>query len=68
MTDPDYKQIALWSGADSDTAMELAVELYGKEAVTAAAWCAFAAWSECRQEDYRFWFDIFKRLTGAGHA
>jgi hypothetical protein len=38
------------------------ITLYGDQAPTAAAWCAFIAWCEESDEDYRFWSDIFQRL------
>ena len=65
MTDADeIGEISVWEGFDPDAAMQAAIALYGPRAVTAAAHCAFAAWCDCREADYRFWFSIFLRLGG----
>lgn len=53
---------------DSDAAIELAIGVYGKEAATAAAHCAQEARMDGREADYKFWFDIFQQLIGAGRA
>ena len=47
-------------------AASAARELYGKDACTAAAWCALEAHFDGRTDDYRFWFTVFCRLGGAG--
>lgn len=47
-----------------DVAVASAAELYGKSASVMVAWCALAARMDGRDEDYRFWFDVFKRLCG----
>ena len=56
---------SVWSGMDRDEAVWAVTGLYGKEAATAAAHCAFAARMDGRDEDYKYWFDIFQRLIGA---
>ncbi|MGG6898589.1 hypothetical protein [Rhizobium sp. BR 315] len=38
------------------------IALYGDVAPTAVAWCAFEAWCEGDEEEYRFWLGIFQRL------
>ncbi|NLS21156.1 hypothetical protein HGP16_32170 [Rhizobium sp. P40RR-XXII] len=38
------------------------IALHGDQAPTAAAWCAFTAWCEGDDEEYRFWSRIFLRL------
>lgn len=53
---------SVWSGRDTDTAIEAAKSLYGQNASVAAAWCALAARCDGRKTDYRFWFEIFQRL------
>jgi len=53
---------SVWSGKDTDAAIEAAKSLYGKNASVAAAWCALAARCDGRTIDYRFWFEIFQRL------
>ena len=63
MTEPENNKISLWSDVDADTAIEVVVVLYGKDAATDAAWCALGARQDSRKEDYRF-----KRLTGMGTA
>lgn len=66
MTDADeIGEISVWEGFDPDAAMQAAIALYGSRAVTAAAHCAWAAWCNNRETDYRFWFSIFLRLGGA---
>lgn len=42
----------MWSGLDSDSAIEALVELYGADASVAAAWCAFSARMGGQQTDY----------------
>ncbi|WKL39525.1 hypothetical protein Q1M64_02760 (plasmid) [Sinorhizobium meliloti] len=42
--------------------VEAAIGLYGSEAATAAAYCALEAWTERRDSDYGFWFEVFLRL------
>lgn len=60
--------VSIWCSMDNDAALALAMRVYGKEAATAAANCAIEARMDGRQQDYRFWFDIFQRLVGVGHA
>ncbi|MFS8049175.1 hypothetical protein [Rhizobium sp. BR 314] len=44
---------------------ELIIDLFGPAAVTAAAWCAFSAYCEAEDAEYRFWFSVFSQLGGA---
>lgn len=53
---------------DRDSAVALAIEMYGDDAATVAAHCAIAARMEGRYADFQFWFDLFQRLVVAGHA
>ncbi|NTF91692.1 hypothetical protein [Rhizobium rhizogenes] len=39
------------------------IDLFGPAAVTAAAWCAFSAYCEADDIEYRFWFTVFDRLA-----
>jgi len=57
--------MSVWSGMDTNEAIQAVTGLYGKEAATAAAHCAFAARMDGREDDYKFWFDIFQKLIGA---
>lgn len=66
--DLNSDDLSVWSGMDTDEAIQAVTGLYGKEAATAAAHCAFAARMDGREEDYQFWFDIFQHLIGAGRA
>ncbi|WEX91548.1 hypothetical protein PZN02_006374 (plasmid) [Sinorhizobium garamanticum] len=49
---------------DPERAIEVAIELYGKDATTAVAYCALDAYTDRREADYRFWFAIFAHLRG----
>lgn len=51
-----------------DVAEASAIELYGKSASVMVAWCALAARTDGRDEDYRFWLELFKRLLGNPEA
>lgn len=69
MTQPDSdSDRCLWTDIDAEDAIEVTIKAYGKDAPMAAAACALGAHRDGREEDYRFWTEIFKRLTGAGHA
>ncbi|MEO9340364.1 hypothetical protein ABFT80_23365 [Mesorhizobium sp. SB112] len=41
---------------------------YEDKASLSAAWCAFAARCEGKEDDYRFWLNVFKNLTGKRQA
>lgn len=43
-------------------ALELAIELYARDAITTAALCAVRERDLGRTDRYRFWLDIFKSL------
>ena len=49
------------------TAREL-MALHGAEASTAAACCAITAYSDDREEDYRFWKAVFYELQSREKA
>jgi hypothetical protein len=43
-------------------ATNAAISLYGSKAPLAAAWCAFSAQCEGREDDFHFWLRVFKLL------
>ncbi|MGJ7042768.1 hypothetical protein J2Y63_006051 [Shinella sp. BE166] len=49
---------------DQESAIEVAVELYGVNATTAVAHCALEAYVDRREADHEFWFRIFAQLRG----
>ncbi|AAK65180.1 hypothetical protein [Sinorhizobium meliloti] len=51
-----------WQKQQQEEVVEAAIGLYGSEAATAAAYCALEAWTERRDSDYGFWFEVFLRL------
>ncbi|ASJ61659.1 hypothetical protein KEM44_03115 (plasmid) [Sinorhizobium meliloti] len=51
-----------WQKHQQEEVVEAAIGLYGSEAATAAAYCALEAWTERRDSDYGFWFEVFLRL------
>ncbi|RJG40942.1 hypothetical protein [Mesorhizobium sp. DCY119] len=48
----------------TNAAIEAAKSKHGDKASLSAAWCAFAARCEGREDDYRFWLNVFKGLAG----
>ena len=50
---------------DPSDAVNAAIELYGPEAQTAAAYCAMEAHFAGRPADFRFWCSVFRDLTRA---
>ncbi|MBZ9811129.1 hypothetical protein LB542_16055 [Mesorhizobium sp. BR1-1-9] len=57
-----YGKLTLWDFADPAAAVKAAIQLYGSDAATAAAWCALTANFDGREEDYRFWCAVFSKL------
>ncbi|RWI54694.1 MAG: hypothetical protein EOR16_23115 [Mesorhizobium sp.] len=57
-----YGKLTLWELADPAATVQAAIELYGSDAATAAAWCALTANFDGREDDYRFWCTIFSKL------
>jgi len=51
--------------ADPSDAVIAAIELYGPEARTAAAYCAMEAHFAGRPADFRFWCSVFRDLNRA---
>jgi hypothetical protein len=50
---------------DPTDAVNAAVELYGPEAQTAAAYCALEAHFAGRPADFRLWCSVFRELARA---
>ncbi|WP_265517913.1 hypothetical protein [Nitratireductor luteus] len=59
--------LTLWDIADPEEAAAAARDLYGPAAATAAASAAFTARYAGREADFRFWFEVFVKLS-AGHG
>jgi hypothetical protein len=55
-------EASAWHHITVADVVAMATEIYGSDAVTAAAWCAIEARSDCRESDYRFWLRVFKHL------
>jgi hypothetical protein len=51
------------AGMTVETGVEVASQLYGKDAATQIAWLAIIARSEDLQDKFRFLVKVFKRLT-----
>lgn len=60
--------LTLWELSDPAAAVQAAIELYGSDAATAAAWCALTAHFDGRQSDYRFWCTVFSKLGNNGQV
>lgn len=52
----------IWKNFRAEEAVTAAIDLYGPQAATAAAYCALDAWTEARSDDYKFWFGVFSTL------
>lgn len=55
-------EVVLWESANPGVVAQTVIELLGESALTAAAWCAFAARCDGRTSDYRFWTSVFLLL------
>ncbi|MGF6175727.1 hypothetical protein [Ensifer sp. 4252] len=53
---------SIWGNFKAEEAATAAIDLYGPQAATAAAYCALDAWTEARNDDYQFWFGVFSTL------
>jgi len=56
------QSVALGVADDSHKIVQDTITVYGDQAPTVVAWCAFTAWCECQDEEYHFWSRIFLRL------
>lgn len=54
----------LWDFANPSEAADAALEVYGANAITAAAHLALNAHFDGPKRDYRFWFAVFSKLSG----
>ncbi|MES0076693.1 hypothetical protein [Mesorhizobium sp. M0058] len=52
-----------WQGLTDDEAIEAATEKHGKDFTTSVAYCAFEASGDPDDPEYRFWFDLFLKLS-----
>lgn len=55
----------LWDFAGLNEAANAALEVYGADAITAAAHCALNAHFDGRERDYRLWLAVFTKLNGS---
>lgn len=51
-----------------EAAVAAAISVYGRRALTAAAWCALNAHFDGRKEEYRLWADVFAELRVRSRA
>ncbi|MCT7374725.1 hypothetical protein [Chelativorans salis] len=56
-------EFTFWDLADPEEAAVAARDLYGPAAATAAASAAFTARYGGREADFRFWFQVFVKLS-----
>lgn len=56
-------EFTLWDVADPEAAVVVARDLYGPGAATAAASAAFTARYGGQEADFRFWFEVFVKLS-----
>ncbi|BAV52623.1 Uncharacterized protein MLTONO_p0153 (plasmid) [Mesorhizobium loti] len=59
----DRGDFAFWDVAQPEEAVKAALDLYGPNAVTAAAHCTLTARFDGRDRDYRFWSEVFTKLN-----
>ncbi|CDX21374.1 conserved hypothetical protein [Mesorhizobium plurifarium] len=60
----DQASLDVWDFANPDEAANAALEVYGADAITAAAHCALNAHFDGRERDYRLWLAVFSKLGG----
>jgi len=53
---------SFWNLASPEWAAGALVEFYGVDAALAAAHCGLAAYADDRDDDYRYWFTVFRTL------
>lgn len=64
----DQASLDIWDFADPDEAANAALEVYGADAITAAAHCALNAHFDGRERDYRLWLKVFLQLKNEAPA
>ncbi|RWO61965.1 MAG: hypothetical protein EOS17_32780 [Mesorhizobium sp.] len=57
-----------WQGLTDDEAIEAATEKHGKDPSTSVAYCTFEASGNPDDPEYRFWFDLFLKLSKKDHV
>nr|WP_157866255.1 hypothetical protein [Mesorhizobium japonicum] len=57
-----------WEGLADGEAIEAATHRHGKDPITSVAYCAFEASGNGEDPEYRFWFDLFLRLSKKDHV
>lgn len=60
--------LSIWEFTDCEAATMKAIEIYGCDAMTAAAHCGLSAHFNGRERDFRFWVKVFRLLQGADNA
>ncbi len=58
----DDLDVFVWDGADPALVARKVAELYGPDALTAAAHCSLSANFAGREQDFRFWVKVFRLL------
>ncbi|MBZ9740607.1 hypothetical protein [Mesorhizobium sp. CO1-1-4] len=57
-----------WQILDDGEAIRAAVEKHGKDATTSVAYCGLEVAGNLEDAEYRFWFDLFLRLSKRDHV
>ncbi|TIQ41831.1 MAG: hypothetical protein E5X49_16925 [Mesorhizobium sp.] len=57
-----------WQELTDDEAIEAATEKHGKDLATSVAYCAFEASGNPDDPEYRFWVDLFLKLSKKDHV
>ncbi len=57
-----------WEVLTEDEAIDAAIDKYRKDPTTSVAYCTFAADDGRKGPEYRFWFDLFLKLSKADHV
>lgn len=56
-----------WELLADDEAIEDAIERHGKDPCTSVAYCALEVSGSREDPEFRFWFDLFLRLSKKDH-
>ncbi|WP_156936532.1 hypothetical protein [Mesorhizobium sp. LNJC384A00] len=56
-----------WELLTEDEAIEAAIEKHSKDPITSIAYCAIEVSGNADDPEYRFWFDLFLRLSKKDH-
>ncbi|MER9469334.1 hypothetical protein NKI82_25955 [Mesorhizobium sp. M0482] len=57
-----------WQELTDDEAIEAATEKHGKDLATSVAYCACEASGDPDDPEYRFWVDLFLKLSKKDHV